>query len=195
MQLLCTLTTGQSFYFSQQHFLYSTFLHVSGSWYSGIMLTVHHTGKFFHIIFMYSFVHPSGLICIPSQTLGQGTRKVTQSRACVAPSEHRMSTGARQAKPQQCSSVLRADPSPLGLFHLLLKTHQRLPAPAAEAGERETVRHGGLSPSSGLSHSAVSLNTPTYACTHKLKLHLNSLNSLRGNLQTMEHDLSYCLLA
>lgn len=100
----------------------------------------------------------------------------------------------QQARPQQCSPVLRADPAPLDLFHLLLKTHHSLPVPTAGAGEKETVRCEGLSSSSELSHSAVPLNTPMCACTHKLKLHLNSLNSLKGNLETMEYDLSYCLL-
>lgn len=73
-------------HFSQQHFLYSAFPFASGSW--CITLTVYHSGKCFPIIFMYSFVHPSGLICILSQSLSQGAKKLILSHACVAPREH-----------------------------------------------------------------------------------------------------------
>lgn len=52
---------------------------------------------------------------------------------------------------------------------------------------------GGLSFSLGLSHSAVSLNTSMYACTQKFKLHLNSLNSLKKHLETLEHNFKLLL--
>lgn len=58
----------------------------------------------------------------------------------------------------------RADPAPLGSFHLLLKTAHSLPVPTAGAGEKETVRGGGLSPSLRLSHSAVFEHT--HVCMH-----------------------------